>query len=250
MPMGYFASVLLGIVQGLTEFLPISSSGHLVLAQSLIPGFSQPGVFYDVVLHLGTTLAVVFYFRRRIIAILTKNLNYVWLLLVGTIPAGLVGVLLGDALERTFSDTKAVGVELIITGILCFLVDLFSGKRTNLKVVDSLLVGMAQAVAIIPGISRSGSTIFAGTALGLDKEKIAEFSFLLSIPAIVGANILQFAKYGISLEVNLGIYAVGFIAAFVFGLISIILTFKTLISRNFKIFAVYCIILGFLVIVI
>ena len=145
--MNIFTSIILGVVQGLTEFLPVSSSGHLVVAQALIPGFSQPGVLFDVVLHLGTTLAVVIFYYKKIVKILSKNWKYIWLLIIGTIPAGLFGILLGDALEKSFSDLKAIGVQFLITGVICILIDKFSGQKETISVKNSLLIGVAQAIA-------------------------------------------------------------------------------------------------------
>ena len=152
-------SVVLGIIQGLTEFLPVSSSGHLVIAQHFIPGFSQPGVMYDVILHLATLLAILYFFRKKIFKL---GLKYYQLLLVGTIPAAVLGFLFQSQLEKMFGNFKMVGVELVITGILNLLVDKVETRKTNISNTNSLLIGISQAVAIIPGISRSGATIFTG----------------------------------------------------------------------------------------
>jgi len=241
-----FTSIILGVVQGLTEFLPVSSSGHLVVAQALIPGFSQPGVLFDVVLHLGTTLAVVIFYYKKIVKILSKNWKYIWLLIIGTIPAGLFGILLGDALEKSFSDLKAIGVQFLITGVICILIDKFSGQKETISTKSSLLIGVAQAVAIIPAISRSGSTILVGSILGIDKKKLAEFSFLLAIPAILGANVLEFVKHGVNIENSILNYLAGFVAAFIFGFLSIKIVLATLHERQFKYFGMYCFAIGIL----
>jgi len=235
------SSIFLGILQGLTEFFPVSSSGHLVIAQGLIPNFTQEGVLFDVFLHAGTVLAVLYYFRKTILKITPKYLSF---LLIGTIPAGLAGLFFSTPIEILFGKLSFVGFALIFTAILNFLTDRLNVKKQKMSIKNSLLVGLAQAIAIIPGISRSGSTIFAGTGLGLKREKAAEFSFLLSVPAIIGANILQFFKYGPDGMGNMGIYMAGFLAAFFSGILAINLVLRFLLSSRFKIFAVYCLIIG------
>lgn len=234
-------SGVLGIVQGLTEFLPISSSGHLVLAQSLMPGFKQPGVLFDVLLHFGTLFAILYYFWK---IILRLKINYLLLILIGTVPAALFGYFFESWLEASFSNVKWVAIELIITGVLNLLVDRFPLKKNQLTFKKSFLVGIAQAIAIIPGISRSGATIFTGVALGIDKKEVAEFSFLLSIPAILGASLLQFMKHGSAGSIDIPYYLVGLITSFIFGIISIKLVFKFLKERKFKYFGFYAIVLG------
>jgi len=239
--MNLFDAGILGAIQGLTEFLPVSSSGHLVLAQSLIPGFSQPGVLFDVVLHFGTLFAVLYYFAKKILSL---KINYLLLLFIGTIPAALFGYFFAPFLEASFGNVKWVAAELIITGVLNILVDKFPSKKKILSLKNSFLVGVAQAIAIIPGISRSGATIFAGVGLGISKKEAAEFSFLLSIPAILGANILQFAKYGANGRIDVPYYLTGLIVSFAVGFFSIKVVFKFLEERKFKYFGYYAIALG------
>lgn len=237
-------AVVLGIVQGFTEFLPVSSSGHLVILQNLVPSFTQPGVVFDVILHLGTMIAVLCFFRKTIFSLFKK---YFWLFVIGTIPAGLVGFFFQQQLEGLFGNVKAVGVALLVTAVINFLTDRTITDNKNVTSKNALLIGTAQALAIIPGISRSGATIFAGAKLGINKEKAAEFSFLLSIPAILGANFLQFISHGTDSTFNLSYYFPGFLAALVSGFISISVVLKTLHERKFKIFGYYCLILGILV---
>jgi undecaprenyl-diphosphatase len=238
------SAILLGIIQGITEFLPVSSSAHLVIAQHFIPGFSQPGVLFDVLLHAGTLLAVIIYFRKQLIAL---TLNKALLLILGTIPAVIFGFLFSDWLEASFSDIKAIGLQLIITGAFIYFVDFAKERRKSITWVDALIMGVAQAIAIIPGISRSGATIFAGVFRGLNKKQVADFSFLLSIPAIAGAIVFEVVKHGLSDSISMTNYAGGFVAAFVFGFLSIGVLLKFLVSRNFKIFAIYCFLIGGLV---
>jgi undecaprenyl-diphosphatase len=237
-------SIFLGILQGFTEFLPVSSSGHLVIAQNLIPGFTQEGVLFDVILHAGTVLAVLYYFRKILLKLESK---YLLLLLVGTIPAGLVGVFFNSSIEKLFNGVTLVGFALLFTGVLNFLTDKAKKGSKKISIKKSVLIGMAQALAIIPGISRSGSTIFAGTSLGIKKKEAAQFSFLLSVPAIVGANAVQFLKYGVGGTENIIFYIAGFIAAFISGVTAIKFVLKFLLGGKFKLFAYYCVALGILI---
>ena len=234
-------AIILGILQGLTEFLPISSSGHLVLVQSFIPGFSQPGVLFDVVLHLGTLLSIIYYYRKRILKL---KLKYIYLIVVGTIPVVVIGFLFQDYIEMLFGSVKLVGIALIITGIINLLADRAVSRSVKVKYKESILIGFAQAFALIPGISRSGSTISTGVNLGIDRKKAAEFSFLLSVPAILGASVLQIVNYGTDGLDNMTYYFAGFVAAFVTGVFAINLVLKSLKARNFKYFAVYCFVVG------
>lgn len=239
--MNLIYSALLGLIQGLTEFLPVSSSGHLVLAQSIIPGFSQPGILFDVVLHMGTLLAVLIYFKKKILS-LTKK--YLLFLAIGTIPAVLAAVILGDWFESLFTSASATAYQLIITGVFNIVVDFIPNGVGDLTLKNSFLVGIAQAVSIIPGISRSGATIFTGVAAKVNRAKVAEYSFLLSIPAILGAMIFQLGKYGGGNIGNPASYLVGFLISALVGYFSINLVFKFLLQRHFKYFGVYAILLG------
>lgn len=236
--------VILGIVQGFTEFLPVSSSGHLVILQSLIPSFDQPGVLFDVILHLGTTVAVVYFFRKTIINAFKDNF---WFFVVGTVPAGLVGFFFRSQLESMFANVKLVGLTLIITAILNYVTDKTASGKNKFTGKNALLIGTAQALAIVPGISRSGATIFAGVKSGIDKKKAAEFSFILSIPAILGASVLQLFYHGVNGITDPLNYFFGFIAAFISGFFAIGFVLKTLHQKRFKYFGYYCLIVGVLV---
>jgi len=242
--MNVFWSLVLGIVQGLTEFLPVSSSGHLVLLQKLLPNFFQPGVLFDVLLHFATLLSVVYFFRKRILSI---TLKYFVLIIIGSVPAVVIGFLFRHSLENMFTNDKFLSFEFLLTGVLNFAIDLPQKKHTELKAGNSFLIGISQAVAIIPAISRSGATIFTGVKLGIDRKKVAEYSFLLSIPAILGANILEILSYHSSFSQKLIIpYTAGFIAAFFVGFASIGVLMRFLEGRKFKYFGYYCIALGIL----
>jgi len=230
----------LGIIQGITEFLPVSSSGHLVIIQSLIPGFSQPGVLFDVYLHFGSLLAVLLFYYKRILKL---EINYLVIIILASIPAAILGFILKDYIDLIFQSTKLVGGALIVTGVMNLKVD--SNKESDVKInkKNGFIIGLFQAFAILPGISRSGSTIFAGTLLGLKREKAAEFSFLLSIPAILGANILEIFKNRSEVLININ-YIVGIICSLAFSFICIKIMLNILIKRKLKYFGYYCILLG------
>jgi undecaprenyl-diphosphatase len=235
--MNIFWAVFLGIVQGLTEFLPVSSSGHLVLAQKLIPSFSQPGVLFDVILHFGTLFTVVYYFRKKIFSL---SYTYLTLLIVGSIPAALFGFLFKDLLESTFSIGGIfLAFQFLITSLICYLSDRSEKGKKEIAIKDSFIIGSAQALSILPAISRSGLTIFAAIQRGIDRKEAAEFSFLLSIPAILGANLLEIASYRNEFSLQPFVFLLGFLTAFFTGILSIKLTISFLTQKKFKIFAYY-----------
>ena len=235
--MEIFLAIFLGIVQGLTEFLPVSSSGHLVLAQKLIPSFSQPWVLFDVILHFGTLFAVFFYFRKKIFSL---SLSYLALLIVGSIPAALFGFFFKDLLESTFSIGGIfLAFQFLITSFICYLSDRSEKGKKEIAIKDSFIIGSAQALSILPAISRSGLTIFAAVQRGIDRKEAAEFSFLLSIPAILGANLLEIASYRNEFSLQPFVFLLGFLTAFFTGILSIKLTISLLTKRKFKVFAFY-----------
>ncbi|MDD5382393.1 MAG: undecaprenyl-diphosphate phosphatase, partial [Candidatus Margulisbacteria bacterium] len=239
--------ILLGIIQGLTEFLPVSSSGHLVIFQTLLR--IQENIALDTVLHLATALALIIYFWRDIIDLLVNNRKMLWLLLVGTIITGIIGIAFKDFFEGLFSSVQAVGGFLILTGVVILLGEWWGkGKRKieDMNIWDAVLVGLAQGAAIAPGLSRSGTTISASLARNLDRTLAARFSFLLAIPAILGAGLLQ--SKAIIKAGTLGIgpwpLILGFLAAFISGLIAIRF-FMSLIQRtSIRMFAYYCFTIG------
>lgn len=261
--------IIIGIVQGLTEFLPVSSSAHLVFMHELT-GFA-PNLAFDTVLHIGTLVAVVAYFWNDVKQMLRSFLlslmdiprrqfkegiredqfkKLAWFIIIGTIPAGLAGFFFKDFFESLFSDITAVGFFLLITGFLLWGSERVSqsvSKKESLKemtVKKSLIVGIAQAFAIAPGISRSGATISAGLFLGLERELAARYSFLLSIPSILGAALIQVKDISTGLDVNTSAFIAGFIAAAISGYLAIKLMLKLIKERNLLIFAYYCWIVG------
>lgn len=235
-------ALILGLLQGLTEFLPVSSSGHLVIAQYFF-GLLTPPVFFDVFLHLATALAIIVILWRSLLSLDKKTLGFI---LLASLPAGIIGVLLNSSIAALFSSVKLVAVALLITGLLLFFTRYFfsQAKNTCLNWQNTLIIGLFQALAIIPGISRSGSTISAGIFAKLQPELVFNFSFLLALPAIFGAVLLQLKDSNFSssfLDLPL---AVGFVAAFISGLFALKILKKFVSQGNFSFFAYYCLALG------
>ena len=249
-------AIWLGVVQGLTEFLPVSSSGHLVIAQHFMSDFEQPGLTFDVVLHLGTLGAVLLYLRSEVGTVFSglkpgslgaPGRRLIGLLVLGTIPVVVVALLFKNAIEASFENLSMVGVSLGITGIWLLVTSRFAnGERTfdSLETKDALVVGLCQSAALVPGISRSGMTIGAGLARGLAHGTAARFSFLLSVPAILGAAVFNLKDAAsVSADAWLG-YAAGFLTAFAIGYVAISIVIKFLESQKFHLFGYYCLVVG------
>jgi undecaprenyl-diphosphatase len=254
--MTWWQGVVLGVVQGLTEFLPISSSGHLVVTQAVV-GLSVPGVLVEVTLHIATLLAVMIVYWHRIGELVSGVLKgnraaftYVGLLALGSIPAGVVGVLFADWFERAFDSLLVVGINFILTAAILWSTRWVrcSATRALPSVGGSFGVGCAQALAVLPGVSRSGTTISAAMWLGVDPVHAAEYSFLLAIPAIAGAAMLQVPDVaaGAVVDVGLGPLLTGFAAALTSGVLAIRLLVVLLRQGTFHRFAPYCLVLGML----
>ncbi len=233
--------LLLGLLQGLTEFLPVSSSGHLVIAQHLLQ-LRQTPVAFDIMLHLATALAVVALMWPTIIKLDLKTFK---LIILASIPAGIVGLFLNHQIETLFSSIGLVGVTLIITSILLFSTKFFKFPHFNkLNSKSAILIGLFQSLAIIPGISRSGSTIVAGLSQKLNPKKAFNFSFLLSLPAIFGAQLINLGRLT-KLDQQLSpIYLTGFISAFISGYFALKILKKLVIGGKLHYFAYYCLTLG------
>ena len=236
-------ALILGIVQGLTEFLPVSSSAHLVMAEELLAA-NEPGIAFDVLVHGATLLAVLVYFRSRIVQLVREqSWSYAGKIVMGTIPAGVVGLLFESQLESTFADLGLLVVTLVATGLLLFSLEAIPEERSEVEEPtwwQSWWIGCAQMVSILPGISRSGATIVTARWLGVAPAPSAEFSFLLSIPAIAGAVILQLGEIQAGGAGQGAAYLVGWIAAFLSGLVAILLVFRLLASGRFALFGWYC----------
>ncbi len=247
--MSYLEAVVLGVIQGLTEFLPVSSSGHLVLAQSLM-GVELPGVLFEVVVHLATLCAVCWVYRLRLSQLAhglirrdRAQLIYIGMLALATIPAAIVGISMGDTIRAVFESPIVAAGLLLVTGCLVRSIRTRGplATRNELEPRDALVVGVAQAVAIFPGISRSGSTVAVGTALGIDAIRMAEFSFLLSIPAIGGAAVLQLRDVStVGAVIGAGPLTVAFAVAAVSGIFAIHIFLRMIEHRTFHRFAYYC----------
>lgn len=246
-------SLFLGALQGATEFLPVSSSGHLAIAQHFLPGFNQPGVLFDVMLHVGTMIAVAIYFRRELSALLASPFGHgedarlqqrlLLLLIVGSLPTALIGLTFKGFFEGLFENIVVVSSMLLVTGVLLFVAERFrrgSRREGELTLTDALIVGTVQGCAIIPGISRSGSTIAALLLKGVDGETAARFSFLLAIPAVLGAALLSAKDLGEVATEQIPLYLAGTGAAFLTGLLSIHLLLAVIRRRRLIAFAVYC----------
>jgi undecaprenyl-diphosphatase len=261
---------MLGVLQGLTEFLPVSSSGHLVLMQKIF-GITAPALFFDTMLHVGTLIAVFAVLWRDIWDILRRIIQPLTLyLIIATIPAVVLALAFGDAIEHAFESGKFLGVCFFVTTALLVTAELLS-KRANalgglkdggsMNWQDALVIGIMQAVAIAPGISRSGATISGALSRRLDRSFAARFSFLLSIPAILGAVVLQAAKLlkggaedavaGVTTGESIGAAAIiaGTVSAAIVGFFAMKLMLKIIRERPLYIFAVYTAVLGALVII-
>jgi undecaprenyl-diphosphatase len=254
--MSYFDAVILGLVQGLTEFLPVSSSGHLVMTQAFL-GVPQPGIFLEIVLHVATMLSVAIVYRERLVQLLVGSLRrepgalrYVGLLALATLPVVIVGLLFRRSIEAAFDAPAITGVMLLVTGVLLWSTrwtaagpsrDRSAGAATTADqptVRHALAMGMIQILALLPGISRSGSTIAAGLWTGLRGERAAEFSFLMSLIAIAGAAVLQVADLEGAGAVD-GPLVAGFIAALLAGIIAIKSLVWLIRHQHFHYFAWY-----------
>ena len=258
--MDLFLALFLGILQGITEWLPISSSGHLVLFQHIFGGGND--VLYDIMVHGGTLLAVIVFFWKDFI-MLIKNFfltlvdlpklkgkafsrdedrRLTWFILLATLPIVFVGILLQDYSEEIFNSLLLVGISFIITGLWLLSTARLRGME-DINFKRSIIIGIAQSVAIIPGISRSGSTIATGMLLGMDRKKAARFSFLLSIPTIGGAFIFKIMKTPLG-DVITTPNIVGFLTSFVVGILTIKFLLYVIKKGKFYAFALYLIPLG------
>jgi len=271
-------TVLLGIIQGLTEFLPVSSSGHLVIFQHLI-GLKNPELLLDISLHIGTLLAIFIFFRSDIRAMITeggaflgnvlwrrkpapvplkgmngrrgetRQLPYAALslwVLVSIIPTALIGILFNRLFHEMFGSTLVVGIMLMVTGTILGASRLIPDKaikKRSIGLVTALAVGLAQGVAITPGISRSGATIVCGLLCGLDRELAGRFSFLISIPAIIGALVMQFDMTEIG-EIGYAPFMTGIVISFVTGLIALKITMNYVRKGKLHYFSPYCFLAG------
>ncbi len=262
--MSLLEAVVLGIVQGLTEFLPISSSGHLVLGEFLLRAEFND-LSFEVFLHFGTLLSVVIVFRRALWSILgavwlkiksalglssspadSENWRLLWLIVVGSLPAGMAGVLFRNLIERSFSSASFAAGMLLFTGAGMRLSAFFGTGRGRLSFLDATMVGLGQTLAMLPGISRSSVTISAGIFRGVERSIAAEFSFLLSVPAILGASLVELREVASSPHLGEGVavYLTGAATAFAVGYAAIRFLLKVITKGKFHYFAYYCLAVG------
>lgn len=257
--MDYTSAVILGIVQGITEFLPVSSSGHLILARELFGLNSDFGLAVDAVLQLATILAVAIYFFRDFLGLAKSAVSWmsgkafpeddrvmIGAIVLGTIPAVMFGLLLEDLMETTFRSTSLVMSMLVAGSILFLFAEHVATQDRELTVKKGVLIGLFQVLALVPGVSRSGSTISGGLILGMTRENSAKFSFLLAFPVIFGSGMKKLLDLqGIDALGALGVpLAVSFFISFAVGLLSIHFLLRFLRQHSLKVFAVYRVILA------
>lgn len=255
-------AIILGILQGLTEFLPVSSSGHLAIGKYFLD-FETPDMLFDIMLHVATLLVVLIYFRKRVFLIIKaffgiflkrfqkdyfENKRFLWGIIVASIPTAIIGLAFEKYMLVYFEIIVFVGYALIITSILLVISDNFNG-RGKITAGNSIIIGIAQGLAVTPGISRSGTTIAVSCMLGIERDEAAEFSFLLSVPAILGAMILELKNVTISSIDMLIPYGAGMAASFISGLVVIGIMMALIRKAQLKLFAIYCLILGLIVVI-
>ena len=254
-------AIIVGIIQGLTEFLPISSSGHIEIARYFLNSNLLPAenLLLTIFLHLATALSTIIIFKKDIIDLISGALNfnnnslsYILKILISIIPAGLIGFFLNDCIKKFFSgNIKLVGLMLFVTGVLLFISKFVKKKERKITNLDSLIIGLAQAIAIIPGISRSGATISTSIILGHNKNNAAKFSFLIVIPLIIGAALNDILNGNFSeSKIDISILIFGFISALLTGLIACKLMIKIVNDNNLIYFAFYCFALGLICVLI
>jgi undecaprenyl-diphosphatase len=253
--MTIFQAVIYGIIQGAGEFLPISSSGHLIAVPKLL-GWADHGLEFDIALHWGTLFAVLVYFwhdwtlliRSGIRGTGTRDGKMFWYLIAATIPGAVIGYLLDDIVEVYFRNVGLVGISLIVMGMILYICDRYGRQKVDLRQMtfgQSLWIGFSQALAIIPGVSRSGSTISCARVLGLDRVSAARFSFLLSTPIIIGSAVIPLKKiYYAGLSVPLVNFVVGMITAAIVGLLCIKFFLQYLKKADLVIFVWYRFVFG------
>src|SRR6266550_7027431 len=256
-----FQAIALGVIQGLTEFLPVSSSAHLALVPWLL-GWEDPGLSFDVALHFGTLLAVLWYFRMEWLALIkaafgiitsgrieTPEKRRLVYLIIATIPGAIGGLLLQSKAESAFRSPQLIAIALIVLGVVLWIVDKAVDQQRilgEMRWVDALLIGLSQVIALIPGVSRSGSTITTARGLRFDRESAAEFSFLMSMPIIAAAVVLEGPKAlqqgGLTNELMAGV-----VASAISGWLAISILMRYVSRHSYGIFAWYRVILGLVV---
>lgn len=238
--------ILLGVIQGLTEFLPVSSSGHLVIMRDILK-VNENAVALSVVLHLGTVLALLVFFFKDILK-LFRSPGSLFKIIIVTIITGIIAISGKNFFESLFASMKAVAIGLLFTGIVLIMTKKFmQPRRNNLTIKDAFILGLVQAIAIIPGISRSGITISTLLFRGIDRETSFRFSFLAAIPAIFGAAILEAKNINNILQLNPQNFVAGFIASLLTGIFSLWVLRKVLRQAKFYYFGYYCVLVAIII---
>jgi undecaprenyl-diphosphatase len=248
--MEIFQALILGLIQGITEWLPISSSGHLVLFQQLFSLGSS--VAYDALLHLATLIVIILVFWKDILAILKSLISVKWdentrlflFIILASIPTAIIGLAFKDWLTALFTNMLLLGVFFIINGLILFLTRFAKNKNKELNWWQSISMGITQGVSIIPSISRSGITVSTGLFFGIKKEKLIKFSFLMAIPAIIGAFIIESKDLVLETPINL---ILGSLTALIIGYFSLKLIIRIIEKGKFHYFAYYCLVLGIII---
>jgi len=254
--MNWFQALVLGLIQGLTEFLPVSSSGHLEIAKSIFGIDPDSSFYFTVAVHGATVLSTIFVFWKEILNLITGSLkfkmneetSYTLKIIISMIPVGIAGILLKDPIERLFNGNLVfIGLMLLVTSTVLALAHFIRKGDRSIGYRDAFIIGIAQAIAVIPGISRSGSTIATGLMIGNKKEEIAKFSFLMVLLPVLGANLLEILSGDVTMNsAGLGSVVIGFIAAFVSGYFAC-KWMISLVKRSKLIwFSIYCAIVGLL----
>ncbi|MQY10593.1 Undecaprenyl-diphosphatase [Streptomyces sp. RB5] len=273
--MSWFESVILGLVQGLTEFLPISSSGHLRLTAAFA-GWEDPGAAFTAISQIGTETAVLLYFRKDVVRIISAwfrsltdkamradpDARMGWLIIVGSIPIGVLGLTFQDAIEGPFRDLRLIGTTLIVMGLLLGYADWRASKDsaggrhrapkqrkelTDLTTRDGLLFGFAQALALVPGVSRSGATLTGGLFLGYNREAAARYSFLLAMPAVLASGVFELKEVASEPHISWGPIIAGTLIAFGVGYAVIAWLMQYITTKSFMPFVIYRVLLGLLI---
>lgn len=261
--MSIIEAIILGIVQGLTEFLPVSSSGHIELGKAILNIKTTDNLLFSIVVHGATALSTIIIFRKEILEIFrgllqfknNKSFHYAMKIIISMIPVGIIGVLFEDKIEALFTgNVLLVGSMLILTGILLTITFYIKDTTKEVSYGRAIIIGLAQAVAILPGVSRSGATISTALILGIDKEKATRFSFLMVLLPIIGATLLKLKDYleapSIAGGISIGALILGFLAAFISGLAACTWMIKIVKRGKLIYFAYYCFFIGIISIIV
>ena len=241
-------AIILSIVQGITEWFPVSSSGHLAIFQHF---FGFQNLSYDIFLHFASLFAIIFLFKREILKIMSfdkESLKYIVLIIIAIIPAGIVGFYFLDFFEKFFYDINYLGIFFILSGLIVYSTKFSDENKSNISKMDALVIGILQVIAILPGVSRSGMTISAGLFRGLSKTTAIKFSFIMSIPLILGAGVLKSKDFLLS-GINLNILVISFVITFLVSIFTIKILIKIISNDKFYLFGIYNILVGIILLI-